>query len=517
MNEYTLLIVDDEPLVRDHMAHILDWSRLGVTKILEAANGYEAIDLVRAESPQIMILDIKMPEMNGIQLLDYIKELDTNIQIIVSSGYSDFDAARHMLSIGKVVDYLLKPVNTDMLFEAVNKCITNIELKQKQELVYSDLKDARSTLRMTHIRDLIFGLVQEDDAFDVIQPPVRDNVVAVGLFSMGNEEAQVLLHDSIERDGLPEYFFINPDSEYAVLFFEGTGPEIAKEAHRFSVMLSQKYGATIGLSRPNSDGQDLNISYQEALLTCESGLITSHPVRSFEELDQEHKHLLEWDKWVSQMQELVQKHDDEQIEDLLQHISLVNMQNSISTLMEDSEAPSEGDHSLSLVKARMADFLEGVFSGKKTQLNLSTVFNAKNYRGLYNAAKDILCSGDNLEMLDRQKYRMLLIQKVKDYIKVHYGEHITLDSIASMVYLNPSYFSHLFSECEDCSFIEYLTNIRLSHAKELLRTTDLKIYEIADQIGYRNAKYFIKVFKDREGISPAQYREKHIFDSLQID
>jgi len=158
MEEYKLLIVDDELLVREHMANILDWNRLGISQILEAANGYEAIELVKQHAPQIMILDIKMPEMDGMQLLEHIKVLDVEIQIIVSSGYSDFEAARRMLSMGQVVDYLLKPVGADMMFEAVCKCIANLEEKQQREELFKDLEGARNTLRKTRIRDLLFGL-----------------------------------------------------------------------------------------------------------------------------------------------------------------------------------------------------------------------------------------------------------------------------------------------------------------------------------------------------------------------
>jgi len=261
MEEYKLLIVDDELLVREHMANILDWNRLGISQILEAANGYEAIELVKQHAPQIMILDIKMPEMNGMQLLEHIKVLDVEIQIIVSSGYSDFEAARRMLSMGQVVDYLLKPVGADMMFEAVCKCIANLEEKQQREELFKDLEGARNTLRKTRIRDLLFGLSREEDSAEPIEPQVDHSVVGVGYFPHGNEEPLRQLKAGSPISKAVRYYFSTPKLEYIVLFFEGRREQVFEDAYQCyfcgSISAACFDGDRVPIPHPN--GYETNI------------------------------------------------------------------------------------------------------------------------------------------------------------------------------------------------------------------------------------------------------------------
>lgn len=121
--QYGLLMVDDEPAARKYALSRLQWERLGITRRFEAGSGLKALEIMEREHPEIVILDIRMPEMDGISLLKEICRRQYNTRIIGLSGYSDFDAARAMLSSQKVVEYLLKPVSVDELFEAVTRAL----------------------------------------------------------------------------------------------------------------------------------------------------------------------------------------------------------------------------------------------------------------------------------------------------------------------------------------------------------------------------------------------------------
>lgn len=131
--EYTMIVVDDEPAARTYAMQQIEWERLGITRLYEAENGLEALTIMQEQRPDIMILDIRMPGMDGVTLLDEICRRKYEISVIGLSGYSDFDAARRMLSSGKVVEYLLKPASGDALFEAVTRCLEQIENREQLE------------------------------------------------------------------------------------------------------------------------------------------------------------------------------------------------------------------------------------------------------------------------------------------------------------------------------------------------------------------------------------------------
>lgn len=130
MGRCSLMVVDDEERARRYIAEDIAWSTLDIGPLFQASNGRDALELLRRHHPDILILDIRMPEMDGIALLEQIMEQGSRSswpQVITLSGYSDFEAARKMLSSGIVVEYLLKPASEDELFEAVYKCIERIE------------------------------------------------------------------------------------------------------------------------------------------------------------------------------------------------------------------------------------------------------------------------------------------------------------------------------------------------------------------------------------------------------
>ena len=151
--EYSLMVVDDEQPAREHLMKDIAWEKLQVKTLYEAGDGLEALKKIREENVDILIMDIRMPGMDGLELLSAIGELDRKPQVIALSGYSDFSAARAMLSSGLVVDYLLKPASGDALFEAVYRCIDRLEEKQRISELEFDLNQTRAALRRLEAGD----------------------------------------------------------------------------------------------------------------------------------------------------------------------------------------------------------------------------------------------------------------------------------------------------------------------------------------------------------------------------
>lgn len=262
-HDYTMLVVDDEEISRRYVLNQIEWQRLEISALYEAQNGQEALELIHKKKPSLMILDIRMPGMDGTELLEQICREKIEISVVCLSGYSDFEAARKMLSSGRVVEYLLKPASADALFEAVTRCLTRIE---EREMLHS-------------------------------------------------------------------------------------------------------------------------VSRQEVIL-------------------------------------------------------------------EPSGSGSKAD-------------VPAMGGGRKR----------------------------------------VVVQAAKDYIAEHYMEKLSLDTVARHIYLNPSYFSRIFTEVEGIGFVDYVQWVRVQRAKDLLGDPRYKVYEVADLVGYPNFKHFLKVFKKFEKKTPSQYRD----------
>ncbi len=407
---YSLLVVDDEPAARYHILNVLDWGKLGISGLFEAENGYEAERVIGEHGPDIIILDIRMPGMSGLELLDRIKAMATDVQVIVSSGYSDFEAARKMLSVGKVVDYLLKPISEDILIEAVIKCIDNIEKERDNTIIRGGYLEAQQKLHRSAVKEAIFAYTGDEQGGFMEQGAYAQ----VGVCDTGDPggEFRDELKRTVEREPSLKYFFTAADPACFVLYFE-SHTDAEDEALRVCRGLLGR-GVKIGLGRVFSESRYAHVSYKEALIACES--------------------------------------------------SLLKEGGRLITIAGHQKATKEA--------------LEKMKSEEK----------------------------------DSRGYRETLVKKAKEYIEDNYAEPLTLDKVAGALFVNTSYLSHIFSETEGMVFTEYVTKIRLAHAKDLLSHKRLKIYEVAEIVGYSNAKYFIKVFKDKEGLTPAGYRNKHIFD-----
>ena len=135
--EYKMIVVDDETAARQYALKQIEWERLSITALFEAENGIDALEIIESLKPDIMILDIRMPGMDGVALLEELCRRKYDISVIGLSGSRDFDAARKMLSSGKVVEYLLKPVSADALFEAVTRCLEKIGEREQLHLLHN--------------------------------------------------------------------------------------------------------------------------------------------------------------------------------------------------------------------------------------------------------------------------------------------------------------------------------------------------------------------------------------------
>jgi len=494
--EYSLLVIDDEAIARNHVLHGIAWDKLTVNTLLEAADGETGLAMVREHHPDIVILDIRMPGMGGLGFIQALQKEPHRPQIVALSGYSDFEAARKMLSSGLVVAYLLKPVSEDQMFDAVYKCIANIEAMEKKNEMENDLRRVQASMRRSQLRRTLFsGSDPDDDAEDLLQ---QNQWCQVAVYFGGDarELQQACRAQRVQGIELPQHAFFCADTGGIALVFLSASNDLPNRVMRRCCELLRSYNGKIGCGRSYLSERRLNASYQEALLTCAGQNLLTHQRFSR----------------IGEIEDLLEKERQQILpEGVAAWIRIGDRKNLISALNAAAQKmpliASNGERPWPLA-VHVAQLIDAMFTERKEELNLVDILAAKTVPELMRLLEQIMRQNNEEGSGDGRNRKAQLVDEVRVYMQENLAEHVTLESAARVASINSSYLSRIFSEVTGQGFADYLAEIRVEKARGLLANRRLKIYEVAELVGYHNAKHFMRVFKKLEGVTPTEYREK---------
>lgn len=496
---YKLMVVDDEPIIRSGIRYSIPWSELDVCVVAEAGNGLEAVEKAVAVQPDIMITDIRMPIMNGLELIRHVKERLPYTHYILLSGYSDVAYLKQAISMG-VQEYVFKSANYEEIVAVVRRVIIMIE---------NEREIRNRSIRRDNLLDENLALIRSMLMRQLLtQGPegLTDRLRELGIFLNGKyfclmavpcNAAQRWPTVSCLSELLAEYSpFITCD-ESGVITAILNLPEEIKPAERFANLKNTL--------------QD----YDDTLMT----VVCSQPVSGVEQLTQAHvlvQEALEALFWFSGQMLLIADH----------HVSTPVQRTDLFALESRCIASS-----VSKDNARMQSDLMCYFSFLQKYCLPQKDFLASVTRLLVsiNALEqneDILHFMDEIEgmgykeIFDRIGERIWmgsqhgdsrrdLADQAKDYIAAHLTEILTLENVAGSMYISPGYLSRLFKEKNGVGFKEYVQECRLDRAKNLLLEPKLKTYEIAAMSGFRDYKHFSQTFLKCCGCSARDFRKKH--------
>jgi two-component system response regulator YesN len=402
-----LLLADDEPVIVRGLKKLIDWNQLGIEVIGEAFGGKQAERMIFDFKPSIVISDICMPELSGIEILKMIRENGLNTKVIFLSGYRDFNYARDAVTLG-AIDYLLKPIDKDHLEGAVRKAIAALD----RELEDIRLRSKLSTLE-TEARDAAADKYLDRLELDRVVPEDIRRIFA-----------------SYGMDGENGYFTF----------------------------------LSIGIN-------DL-IQKNDVLSEQEMRLIRFSVFNQIAH-------------WIGRDRGIVFHMGD--------RICAVLRDDGPDTGAEHSKTVAEGirrhiNSSLHIgITVGIGDTVQGVRQIQKSHAGSMKMLDEKALsKGVASGASDI--------------------RKVKDYIEKHYMENITLDTVAGIACMNAYYFSSFFKKHTGENFKDFLTRLRMEKALQLLLNTDMKTYEIAEQVGFNDARHFSGMFRKYYGKNPLEYK-----------
>ncbi|MFD1402292.1 helix-turn-helix domain-containing protein [Robinsoniella peoriensis] len=507
---YKILIVDDEALIRESLAKRLTKGDFFFQEILESASGEEALNIIQNEHPQIIITDVRMDGMSGIELIKACSIIDPFPYFIVLSGYAEFEYVQQAINNG-AEGYLLKPITNEKLFDAIHKGIDSV----KTTHFISSMQEEHSILTFTHLfQKCMDDIISEEDIKTMISllHEEKKQYYRLGLFHVSKFNQNVYsniesLYKKLESvlSSASDFSFriisLGMKAERYILFFSSYKDVL--DHHVLSILQhftgkENLSGNTVttGLSRITT-----NI---DAMLRkdCEKRIqlrytLGNEKVYSDEPID-----------LPSTPMNPISRLDFENLEKQLRSQNMKEISNTLTTLISHSShifySMELFVHQIYLLLIRL-DFCVD-------EQQWSQFFEAKQWRFCEDKEEIITfvlqeiqnsftyCSNEN----DSQN----ILEYAKIFIKGNFSDNLTLKIMADQFHLNPRYFSSIFKKKFGMSPIDYLLQTRMDEAKYLLSHTLLPASEIASTIGYDDPRHFYKTFKKNVGITPKEFREK---------
>ena len=523
-----VVIADDEARVCNLIRMLIDWDELDMTLCGTAGNGIEALELVRAQQPDILITDIRMPGCHGLELIERAKQEIPQLEIVIISGYAHFEYAQSAIRFG-VGDYLLKPINKQELMSTLRKiaqrCRARETLGSEVEQLRRSSREDQQQLHVRLVQDLLSGTagsltqarLREEYRLNA-QPglwrfallgmdydPERMSAASV---TMIEEKAEKLFRTEL---GSACWAVLSHFSGGQGALLLGFAPEREKEVRRsLRLALGQleaqqaMFGGmefSMGLSRPQTMPDALPAAAQEARLLLMERL-TEGTGRLLETLPP--PSALAQGRSLADYRQAVDAHLSQMTQEGL---AAANDQLEREAM---AVAHARGAELFALVQEAGRAFLsraEVTGREEKAAAFGARLAHAGSAAKLFAALRE-MTQAELAALLEQQRAgETRPIRQARAYVQQHYSEPITLESVCEAVGFSPSYFSALFKRETGENFVRYLTRVRIDRAKELLQQTNLSVSEVCARVGYNDLKHFTQTFKKETSLSPAQYRK----------
>lgn len=540
MNEIKVFLVEDEMVIRRGIKNSIDWEKEGYIFCGEASDGELAYPMIIKEKPDILITDIRMPFMDGLELCKLVKKELPNIKILILSGYDEFDYAKEAIRLG-VTEYLLKPISSGKLLEALNGVSESIRReKEDKDLVRKYMEEMRDNTeheKQKFFEQMIAGNLSMADALETGKKYEMN--LSAGMynlllfrFTLGKEnrksgellgEAEYAIEKLTER--LEYVFEFQRGVEgWAFLLMADNEEQMSERVKELSKDLEEimKNYSTIayfgGIGQPVARLRELEESFREAeralaaRFTMElNRIISVEDIRMAQNVDTlddiEITSFGEIEKTRTMLEKFLNNGAEDEIDEFVDvYINELPEENLKSVLM--SQYIIMDAYIVMMSFCEKIEGIEGEMQAQSEELKnsmktIQTLEEIKNYIRML--LKKIIGVRDTIS---GRRYSDI-IEIAKDQIrKTYMSDEISLNTIAAEVGMSPSYFSSIFSKEMGKTFVEYLTEIRMDRAKELLMCSSMKTSEIGYEVGYKDPYYFSYIFKKTQNCTPKEFRAR---------
>lgn len=476
-----IVIADDEKLIRAGIAKIIKTSITIPLEIKEAKNGKEALEICKVDEPQVLITDIRMPIMDGVELMKNISELNPKPNIIVLSGFDDFVYAKSAIENGALT-YILKPVDKTELINAVEQAITKYKKDEKKK-TEDTLKNIISEGRI-------------DKSTSISDSDFANGYYVINI--LGNQcrtSISQVLHSIT-------YYTIESKKDFESILI----PREALFLIESDFSLNQY---KIGISSISTNISSLRFFKKqafEALLqsffrNSKSGIFRYEEENSKEDFSNLND---KYEKYISKLSIST----PEEIVSEISKLFTFNTENIKKSACE-----------LHFLYSKITEDLFSrfpIYSEKDLYLHLKTIMieNILIFTNLSDWLKNICDYSIYLsELMKKNNVEYPFIKEALEYVKANFNKNINMTMVANHVSINYTWFSEKFKEHMGMNFNEYLKKLRLEEACRLLQKDCYKVYEVSERSGFGDVKYFMKTFKEATGLSPSEWKKNHSIEN----
>lgn len=534
---YRVLIIDDEPIIRKGLANIINWSLLGCEICGEASDGKSGLAMIEKLNPQIVLTDIRMPEVDGLKMIQDAQVLIPRAKIIILTGHRDFNYAQDAIKLG-VFDYVLKPSKIEELTAIIKRAVRELDIEKEKSAengIFKELYEKNiPILREKLIYNLVHGLYAEGR--DIEAQMERLDLKLEG-FVMGivenDEKGEKGEKDSYQMQ-LYQFGIISSLEE--ALANHCSVLTTALDSEHVLFLLRESNACRLDMEVLNEKLSNL----KDMVINCFNfsvSIAISSRGESYKDLAsklRECKKALEH-KFYLGCNAIIHASDLNTFFKVKDHSALTHYQNQLMTAINSGNRALV-EQTVQMIRSNTVNlepddkaFVKSFYFGILSEINsirhalssdmhdksgktaLSNMYKLIEECDHIDSLSDILLeaskkAADNINSYNKKNMKLLL-RKAVDYLHAHYNEQVTLSEVADHLYVSPYYLSRMFKKELNQNFVDYLNEIRIEKAKELLKDIRYKTYEVADLIGIGDPHYFSKLFKKYVGLTPTEFKE----------
>lgn len=531
--KYRVIIVDDEPKIVQLIKTLGHWEQYEIEIIDECLDGSKALQSIIDNKPDLVLSDIKMPEVDGIELIQEARKHGVESLFILLSGYRHFEYARSAIALN-VLDYLLKPIDEEQLNKTLEKACYQLEQRQNQrenELEFSKIKLEQTKNKMKDFWERLISCDNIELPTDLLSEEIFNKkygtnfhencyqvLTMVSNLSGMLQNQYSLFTDETERvitqcfDGIAVcYCHMTYMGHIIILNYDEADKKQVREAvsamyYRIS-NLSEVYGKfrlNIGTSNIKNSLKDMQEAFTEAhsaewgrLIMMRNGVLDYRQIASLTYIP---KDGIYSKTELEKVKECVKFLRKEELGDLFSafYQRAVTFQNNNPKDM------------IMLFSYLMLEIVDGAVENHQQTLCENVYYAYLEAKNFPQVIKNTYLQVENYILEQQRMLKEKLAKPIAEavkYVKTNYAEQISLENVAEASNVSPSYLSKLFKEEMDMGFTEFLTQVRLEAAQKFLEESSLSIKEIAIEVGYPDEKYFSKLFKKITGMKPSEYRK----------
>ena len=534
------ILAEDEMVVRENIKKMVPWEQYGFELVGEASDGEMALPLIKKLKPDLLITDIKMPFMDGLTLCKVVKKELPDIKIVILSGYDDFNYAKEAIGIG-VEDYLLKPITKNAFLERLCEIRSRYEHEKSQREYYEQFHREMQEYEQNSSRDFFEGLISGTmdmgemyERADKLGLDIVAEAYNILIFTLESENAaagQSETYSEWEARAREKIEGLFADHSYAMLF--------RNNVFSYGVLVKEQK------DNPGKNTRDCVESIREILSDAPAGqpwfIAAGEPVErlsnmkhSYNTAAQTYARRYLYDGHILYYRDLKEEELAKDDGRYLKKVDINAMdpaiiQKFLGSGLKEETGNFVRDYFHAIGKEPMTSMVFRSYVILNVRFSVLSFLNRMGYcaSALEESDTEDALEQGGASMEAAMAYAEKILQKaieIRDensgnknrdilehsieYIKTHYmDENMSLNAVAQVANISANHFSALFSQNIGQTFIEYLTGIRMEHAKELLRCTGKRASEIALEVGYKDSHYFSYLFKKTQGMTPSDYRK----------